>query len=113
MPRTEAESKNEVAATEATFHQALLGADVDKLAALTDNTFVWIDGRKEITRQQLLDDLRAGKVKYQKAGPGRPAVSIYGDTAVVRGQLMPSIPYTITFINQLGVWKAVTMHTSN
>ena len=113
MPRTEAESKNEVAATEATFHQALLGADVDKLTGLTDTTFVWIDGRKEIARQQLLDDLRAGKVKYQKASPVRPAVSIYGDTAVVRGQLMPSTPYTITFINQLGVWKAVTMQTSN
>jgi ketosteroid isomerase-like protein len=113
MPRTEDDSKNEVAATEATFHQALLTSDVDKLAALTDATFVWTSGSKEIARQQLLDDLRAGKVKYVKAAPGRPAVSIYGDTAVVRGQLMPSTPYTITFINQLGVWKAVALHTSN
>lgn len=113
MPRTETESKNEVAATEATFHQALLAGDVDKVSAITDETFVWIDGNKQIARQQLLDDLRGGKVKYGKFDPGRSTVSVYGDTAVVRGQLQPSTAYTVTFINQLGVWKAVAMNTSN
>ena len=63
--------------------------------------------------QQLLDDLRAGKVKYGKPGSGTPTVSVYGDTAVVRGQLLPSTHYSSMFINQLGVWKAVAMHTSN
>lgn len=113
MPRTAAESKNEVIAAEATLHQALLAGDVDKLAALTDETFIWVDGKKEIARQQLLDDLRAGKVKYGKPGSGTPTVSVYGDTAVVRGQLLPSTHYSSMFINQLGVWKAVAMHTSN
>lgn len=112
MPRTEAESKNEVAATEATFQQALLAGDVEKISAFTDTAFVWTQGGKEITRQQLLDDLRAGKVKHGKPGPGRPTVSVYGDTATVRGLILPSTHYTLTFINQLGVWKAVLMHSN-
>lgn len=107
MPRTEAESKNEVAATEAVFQQALLAGDADKVAALTDPTFVWTHDNKELARQQLLDDLRGGKVKYGKPGPERPTVSVYGDTAIVRGQ-----HYIVTFINQALTWKAVSMHTN-
>jgi hypothetical protein len=110
MPRAEADSKNEVTATEAVFQQAILAADVDKLTALTDASFVWTQGTKELTRQQLFDDLRAGKVKYGK--PGRTAVSVYGDTAVIRGESLPSTRYTVTFVNQAGIWKAVSMHSN-
>src|SRR5829696_9258085 len=106
MPRSEAESKSEVAATEAAFHQALTAADVDKLTALTDSTFVWTRGSTQIARQQLLDDLRAGKVKYGKPDSAKVSISIYGDTAIVRGD-----SYTLTFINQIGGWKAVAMNT--
>jgi hypothetical protein len=65
-----------------------------------------------MTRQQLLDELRAGKLKYEKPNAAKVSISVYGDTAVVRGELLPSTQYTITFINQLGVWRAVSMHTS-
>src|SRR6185369_9805455 len=44
MPRTEAESKSEVTTADAAFHQAILSADIDKLTALTDPTFVWTHG---------------------------------------------------------------------
>ncbi len=108
MPRSEAESKTEVAATEAAFHQALAAADVDKLSALTDSTFVWTRGAAQIARQQLLDDLRAGKVKYGKPDTAKMSISVYGDTAVVRGEA-----YTLVFIYQIGGWKAVTMHTDS
>jgi hypothetical protein len=107
MPRTEAESKTEVAATEAAFHQALMAADTEKLTALTDSTFVWTRGNTQLSRKQLLDDLSAGKVKYGKPDPAKVSISIYGDTAIVRGE-----SYTLTFINQIGGWKAVDMHTS-
>src|ERR1043165_5294234 len=40
-PRTEAESKAEVTTTDAAFHQAILSADIDKIDALTDSSFVW------------------------------------------------------------------------
>jgi len=107
MPRTEAESKSEVTTADATLHDAIVSGDIDKLTALTDPTFVWTHGVGQTTRQQLFDDLRAKKVKYGKPDPAKVSISVYGDTAVVRGE-----SYTLTFINQLGVWRAVSLHTS-
>ncbi len=107
MPRTEAESKSEVITWDAALHEAIVSADVDKLTALTDPTFVWTHGSVQTTRQQLFDDLRAKKVKYGKPDPAKVSISVYGDTAIVRGE-----SYTLTFINQLGVWRAVSLHTS-
>lgn len=107
MPRTEAESKSEVTAATATFHEAILAADIDKLTALTDPSFVWTHGAIEMTRQQLFDDLKARKVKYGKPDLAKVSISVYGDTAIARGT-----GYTLVFINQLGVWRAVSLHTS-
>ena len=108
MPRTEAESKSEVASTEAAFHQALTAAGVDTLIALTDSTFIWTRGTTQIGRKQLFDDLSAGKVKYGKPDPAKASISVYGDTAIVRGE-----SYTLVFVNQIGGWKAVALHTSS
>ena len=107
MPRTQEESKREVADADAAFHQALASADVNKLTALTDSTFMWTQGTSQISQKQLLDDLRAGRLKYVKPETAKSSVSVYGDTAIVRGE-QPR--YTLTFINQGGIWKAVAMH---
>jgi len=107
MPRTEAESKTEVTTADAALHEAIVSGDVDKLTALTDPTFVWTHGSVQTTRQQLFDDLRAKRVKYGKPDPAKVSISVYGDTAIVRGE-----SYTLTFINQLGVWRAVSLHSS-
>jgi Domain of unknown function (DUF4440) len=106
MPRTEAESKSEVTTADAAFHDGIMSGDIDKLTALTDSTFVWTHGAIQTTRQQLFDDLRAKKVKYGKPDPAKVTISVYGDTAVVRGE-----SYTLIFINQLGVWRAVSLNT--
>jgi len=108
MPRTEAESKSEVTTAAAALHDAIMSADVDKLTALTDQTFVWTHGAIQNTREQLLNDLRAQKVKYEKPDPAKVSISVYGDTTVVRGEA-----YTLVFVNQLGVWRAVSLHTSS
>jgi len=108
MPRTEAESKQEVTAADSTFHQAILSANLELVTALTDPTFVWTHGSIQTTRQQLLDELRARKLKYEKPDPAKVSISVYGDTAIVHGA-----NYTLTFINQLGVWRAVALHTSS
>jgi len=108
MPRTEAESKSEVTSASTAFEDAIISANLDQITALTDPTFVWTHGSAQTTRQQLLDDLRARKVKYQKPDPAQISISVYGDTAVVHGA-----NYTMTFINQLGVWRAVSLHTSS
>lgn len=107
MPRTEAESKTEGTTADAAFHEAMLSGDVEKLTALTDQTFVWTRGSVQTTRQQLLDDLRAKKVKYGKPDAAKVSISVYGDTAIARGE-----SFTLIFINQLGVWRAVSLHTS-
>ena len=107
MPLTEAESKSEVTTATAALHDAILSANIDKLTALTDQTFVWTHGSVQTTRQQLLDDLRAKKVKYVKPDPAKASISVYGDTAIVRGD-----SYTLIFINQLGVWRAVSLHSN-
>jgi len=107
MPRTESESKTEVTATDAALHDAIVSGDVDKLSEITDPTFVWTHGSVQTTREQLVDDLRAKKVKYVKPDPAKVSISVYGDTAIVRGET-----YTLIFINQLGVWRAVSLHTN-
>jgi ketosteroid isomerase-like protein len=111
MPRTEAESKTEVTAADAAFHQALLSADVEKLSALTDETFVWMHGAVQTSRQQLLDDVRAKKVQFGNRNAEKMTVSVYGDTAIVRGETSQT-SYTLVFISQLGVWRAVALHSS-
>jgi hypothetical protein len=108
MPRSEAESKSEVTSANTAFHDAILSANLDQITDLTDPTFVWTHGSIQTTRQQLLDDVRARKVKYEKPDPAKVSISVYGDTAVVHGS-----NYTLTFINQLGVWRAVSLHTSS
>jgi len=107
MPRTEEESKRELAEAETTFHQALATADVTKVNSLTDETFTWTRGATQLNRKQLLDGLAGGRLKYAKPETSKSNVSVYGDAAVVRGE-----NYTLTFINQSGEWRAVSMHTS-
>ncbi|HJQ22405.1 MAG TPA: nuclear transport factor 2 family protein [Blastocatellia bacterium] len=129
MARPEEEARKEVAAVEAAFHQALLAADVKKLESLMDASFIWThhDGEQK-TRQQLLDLLGHGQLKYAKLETRNVAVAVYGDTAVARGEssrqrsISPgsasgdasplTIFYTLTFVNQDGAWKAVALHSS-
>src|SRR5690349_12398164 len=107
MPRTEAESKSEVTIAASALHEAMLSGDIANLTALTDPTFTWTHGCSETARQQLFDDLRGRKVKYVKPDPAKMSISVYGDTAIVRGE-----SYTLVFMNQLGVWRAVSLHSS-
>ena len=127
---TEEEAKKEVSAAETSFHQAMLASDVKKLESLTDDSFIWTHRTGEqMTRQQLLEQLGSGQLKYSQLETSNVKVSVYGDTAVVRGvspRQRSSIPgsasggdatpftafYTLTFINKDGAWKAVAMHSS-
>lgn len=115
LPSAEADVKTGGEAVDLQIFDSIRRGDVDKLMGVTDANFVWIQGTNEITRQQMIDGVRAGKFKYGKVGSGKPNVSVYGDTAVVRGSLLAptATHYTLTLINQLGGWKAVALHTSN
>jgi ketosteroid isomerase-like protein len=126
MPRPAEETKKDVAAIETAFHQAILAADVKTLASFLDDSFIWTHRTGEqMTRQQLLEKLGSGQLKYVKLETSNVTVNLYGETAIVRGvstrQYAPtpaSAPnpwtlfYTLTFVNRDGAWKAVAMHTS-
>jgi ketosteroid isomerase-like protein len=129
MPRQEEDAKREVAAIETAFHKAILVADIKKLEALADDSFIWThrDG-EQMTRKQLLAELGSGQLKYSKLETNKVTVTVYGDSAVVRGvssRQRSSIPgshtgdagpftlfYTLTLINKGGAWNAVAMHSS-
>jgi hypothetical protein len=106
----------------------MLAADLKTLETLADESFIWThrDGR-QVTKRQLLDELGSGQLKYSKLETNNVTVSVYDDTAVVRGASLrqrSAVPgstgdanpltafYTLTFVNKGGDWKAVAMHTS-
>jgi ketosteroid isomerase-like protein len=107
MPRSEAENKMDVAAVAAAFRQALINADAKKLSALTDPTFILTNSGKQMTRQQLLENSGSAQSKVLKA-ESPETIAVYGETAVVRGG--PN--YTMTLINQAGVWRLVALHVT-
>jgi ketosteroid isomerase-like protein len=129
-PRSEDETKVEIAAAQAAIDRAILAGDGQALESLLDETFVWTHPTGEKgTRKELLDDLAAGTLRFSKLETGTVAVSAYGDTAIARGEsrrqrsAFPGAPpggdaqpytsfYTTTFVNRDGVWKAVALHTS-
>src|SRR5262245_1223799 len=133
MPRSAEEAegvRRELSAIQTAFHQAILAADLKTLETLADESFIWThrDG-KQATRRQLLDELGSGQLKYSKLETNDVTVSVYDDTAIVRGVSLrqrSAFPgytgtgdaepftayYTLTFVNKDGAWKAVAMHTS-
>jgi ketosteroid isomerase-like protein len=113
MPRTEEENRADVAAAATAFREALYNADVKKFSALTDEKFVWTQGQKELARKQVIDAM-SGVVgsKPAKLEPSKDAVSLFGETAIVRGESL-GVKYTMTLINQGGAWKIIALHTGN
>lgn len=115
MPRTDEETRNDAGAVVNAFNQSLGAADVTKLSSVTDPGFTWTrhDG-ESVNRTRLLAELSSGQLKFPKPDASKQVISIWGDTAVVRGEFETrKQPYTLTFVNQIGGWKAVAMHTSN
>src|SRR5262245_46330491 len=67
MPRPAEQARKDVAEAEAAFHLAILGGNTKKLESLVDDTFVWTHHTGEqVTGQQLIDQLKSGKLKYSK-----------------------------------------------
>jgi hypothetical protein len=96
---------------------------------LTDEKFVWTqDNGDQVTRKQLLERLSTGQLKYAKLHTTSVTVTPYPDVVIVHGvstRQRSAVPgatagdtapftafYTLTFINQAGVWKVAAMHTS-
>lgn len=121
IPRDLKDDEKEVAKVELAFHHAMLASDAKSLESLVDESFIWTHRTGEqMSRKQLLDQIGSGQLKYAKLETRDVKVNVYGDSAVVRG-VSPRqrtngelfiAPYTLTFINEGGGWKAVAFHTS-
>ena len=101
MPRSDDENRKDVAAVAGAFQRALAAHDAKQITSLTDAGFVWLRGPgTQTTRKELLDSL-AG-LQYSKPETANETISLYGETAVVRGSR-----YTMTLVSQGGAWKIV------
>lgn len=130
LPRTEADVSKELAATEEALNKATLAADVKALEQILDESFIWTQRTgTQVTRQQMIDSLGSGRLKFAELANNSVKISVSGDTGVVRGVTVrrrSAFPgstgvgdkepytafYTLTFANKGGVWKAVALHTS-
>ncbi len=78
---------------------------------MTDPTFVWTEGPvKQTSRKELMDVKGAIRMEGLKAGTAKETISLYGESAVVRGE-SSGVKYTMTLVNQGGAWKIVALHT--
>lgn len=111
MPPTEEENRADVAATTAAFRHALLNTDGKKISALTDASFVWTQGKGELSRKQVLDAMNEASSNVPEQDKPNEVISLYGDTAVVRG-VSRAGKYTMTLVNQAGAWKIVALHSA-
>lgn len=107
MPRTTEEDTKIVAAVVAGFDRALADRDAKRLTAVTDPSFVWTQGGRQITRVELLDSLKSSKLNQSRPHNVTETTSVYGDTAVVR-----SGEYAMTLVNDGGAWKIVSLFTA-
>lgn len=114
MPRTDEETRADVGVAVDAFHQSLVSGEASKLGAVLDPGFIWTAHNGEsINRKRLLDDLASGQFKFAKPDMSKSVISIWGDTAVVHGEMEPGKQrYTLTLFNQIGGWRAIALHTS-
>jgi ketosteroid isomerase-like protein len=90
VPPVEEEARKQVAAAESTFHRAILTLDLKRLEALMDENFIWTrHAGEQITRRQLLDQLRSGDIEQTiilgAHGPRRLHIIMVGETRASGG----------------------------
>lgn len=107
----EPEAREAVTAAGAAFEDALRKPDASRLALLTDTTFVWTRAGERVSRARLLDEVGSGQ-PYAGLATDSVTVTVRGDAAVARGVWGKSGSYTLTFYQQDGEWKALSLETA-
>jgi hypothetical protein len=108
MRRAEDEDRQAATAVQAALRQAFLKADAKAVDSLLDENFAWTrpDGA-QVSRKELLEPSAAGPRSYPRLEEANGAVTLHGDTAVVRGA-----SYTLTLAHDGSAWTAVALHTN-
>ena len=107
MARTEEDDTKNVGAVVADFDRALVNRDAKQLLSVTDAGFVWMQGGRQVTRGELLESLKSAKQNQSRPHDFTEVTSVYGDTAVVRGNA-----YTMILANQGGAWRIALLSTA-
>jgi ketosteroid isomerase-like protein len=128
MPQSTDAAKADVTRVHDAFFRAVLGADVKKLENLMHNSFVWThrSGNRQ-TRQQVLDSLSSGQMRFSRLETANVTVNIAGETAIAMGTATVQLsavggggtaasPFTVSYIlvfaNQGGTWIPVALQGS-
>ena len=75
-----------VAALEALRAAAIVSADTDTLAAMTDADYVHVETSGRVrTKQDFLETLRSGPGRFERYDVRENVIRLYGDAAVVTG----------------------------
>ena len=128
MPQSAESAKIDVTRVHDAFFSAVVNADTRKLENLIHNSFVWTHrGGIQQTRQQLLDQLSSGQLRFSKIDPANVTVNVSGDTAIVRATAIAqrsavpggspdaapfNVSYTFVLANQGGGWLVIAIHGS-
>jgi uncharacterized protein DUF4440 len=128
MPQSAEAAKADVIGVHDAFFRAVMRADTNRLAGMVHDGFIWThrSGNQQ-TRQQLLDQLSAGRLRVSMFDPANVTVNVSGDTAVIRGtatvqrSAVPGgdpdaapfkVAYTFVLANQGGGWLVFAIHGS-
>jgi ketosteroid isomerase-like protein len=98
LPR---DAKDEVAAIEAAFQNAMAKGDAKAIASLADETFVWTRNTGE---QVTLKQLTSAPFQYAKPNPKEVTIAMYSNAAIVRGGA-----YSLTLVHKNGAWQVVSL----
>jgi ketosteroid isomerase-like protein len=85
-----ADDKAQVAALDTKYQDAVKRNDAEMMGRILDDNFILVLGNGSVvTRKELLDEARGGKIVYerQEEDAGTQTVRVWGDTAVVTARL--------------------------
>lgn len=119
------DGRHQIDQLEEAWRQAVLKSDTNAMAALLAEDFMGITARGTLqTRDQVLENMRSGRIHLTALDVSDRKVRFYGKTAVVTsiahmegsnvdGELSGSFRYTRVYVkNPAGEWKIVSFEAS-
>jgi ketosteroid isomerase-like protein len=115
---------NELGRLEQVWNEAQLNGDADALNRLWDDDLVvTVPNMPVMDKNESLDFVRSGKMKFQTYKTSDIRIRLYGDVAVVTGQLErrrsvnrgefeEDWRFTKVYVRRAGKWKVVAWHGS-
>ncbi len=111
----------EIRKLERDWFEALVRKDTVRLQRLLVSDFQLIDCCGGVlSREDLIDQIKAGELKFESIKSSEAAVRLYGMTGIVTGLARyirdgapsPEMRYTAVWVKRLGRWQAVSWQTT-